>query len=102
MAPAGDRGLLSLGVTWVVLIIVGIVLLSAIAGFVSWYFTRFVIDDDEIRVETGALFRNSRRVAFERVQSVDLVQPLAPRGCSAWPSCGSRPAPAAAASPCAI
>ena len=75
----GDRGLLSLGVTWVVLIIVGIVLLSAIAGFVSWYFTRFVIDDDEIRVETGALFRNSRRVAFERVQSVDLVQPLAAR-----------------------
>ena len=49
------------------------------AGFVSWYFTKFVIDDEEIRVETGALFRNSRRVAFARIQSIDLMQPMAAR-----------------------
>ncbi len=76
----GDGGsLLSLGVAWIVAIVFGLVLLSALAGFFSWYFTKFVIDDEEVRVETGALFRNSRRLAFARIQSVDLVQPLAAR-----------------------
>lgn len=57
----------------------GLVLLAAVAGFVSWYFTRFVIDDDELRLETGAVFKSSKRVAFERLQSVDIIQPLAAR-----------------------
>lgn len=74
-----NGGLLSLGVGVIVLIVVGIVLLSGLAGFFSWYFTKFVIDDEEIRVETGALFRNSRRVAFARIQSIDLMQPMSAR-----------------------
>ena len=49
------------------------------AGFLSWYFTRFVIDDEELRIETGALFKNSKRVPFERVQSVDIIQQFAAR-----------------------
>ncbi len=57
----------------------GVVLLAAGAGFLSWYFTRFVIDDDELRLETGAVFKSSKRVPFERLQSVDLIQPLAAR-----------------------
>lgn len=56
-----------------------LVLLAAGGGFVSWYFTRFVIDDDELRLETGAVFKSSKRVAFERLQSVDVIQPLAAR-----------------------
>ncbi|MBA8793447.1 putative membrane protein [Friedmanniella endophytica] len=71
--------LLRLGLAWLLLIIVGIVAVAALAGFVSWYFTRFVIDDTELRVESGALFKSSRRLAFERVQSVDLLQPLLAR-----------------------
>ena len=54
-------------------------LLAAIAGFISWYFTRFVIDDEELRVETGAVFKTSKKVPFERLQSVDIIQPLAAR-----------------------
>ena len=54
-------------------------LLAAVAGFVTWYFTRFVIDDDELRIETGAVFKNSKRIPFERLQSVDIIQPLAAR-----------------------
>ena len=49
------------------------------AGFVSWRFTRFVIDPDELRVDTGALFRRSIRIAFDKVQSIDVVQPFAAR-----------------------
>jgi putative membrane protein len=73
------KELLRLGFGWLVLIVLGVVILAAAAGFVSWYFTRFVIDDDELRVETGWLAKRSRRIAFERIQSVDIVQPLAAR-----------------------
>jgi len=55
------------------------VVLAAVAGFFSWYFTRFVIDDEELRVETGAVFKTSRKVPFERLQSIDIIQPLAAR-----------------------
>ena len=53
--------------------------IAALAGLVTWYFTRFVIDDDELRIETGALSRTSKRIPFERLQSVDIIQPLAAR-----------------------
>ena len=49
------------------------------AGFLSWRFTRFVIDADELRVDTGAIFRRSTRIAFDKVQSIDVVQPFAAR-----------------------
>lgn len=49
------------------------------AGLVSWLFTRYVIDDDEIRVERGVIFRSSRRIPFERLQSVDINEPLLAR-----------------------
>jgi putative membrane protein len=81
----GERGeggiqeLMRFGVRWVLLGIVAIVLLAALAGFLTWYFTRFVIDDEELRVETGWLAKRSRRIAFERIQSVDIIQPFAAR-----------------------
>jgi putative membrane protein len=56
-----------------------VVLLAGTIGFFSWYFTRFVIDDEELRLETGAVFKSSKRVPFERLQSVDILQPLAAR-----------------------
>ena len=59
--------------------VVVVVLLAGTAGFFSWYFTRFVIDEEELRLETGAVFKSSKRVPFERLQSVDILQPLAAR-----------------------
>ncbi|HET9648907.1 MAG TPA: PH domain-containing protein [Microlunatus sp.] len=56
-----------------------VVVVAGIGGFVSWYFTRFVIDDEELRIETGALFKQSKKVPFERLQSIDIIQPLAAR-----------------------
>lgn len=53
--------------------------LGAAAGWVSWLFTRYVIDDEEIRVERGVLFKSSRRIPFERLQSVDINEPLVAR-----------------------
>jgi putative membrane protein len=67
------------GLTWFLLIVAIVVLVAAIAGFITWYFTRFVIDDEELRIESGAIFKKSTKIPFERLQSVDIIQPLAAR-----------------------
>jgi putative membrane protein len=67
------------GLLWTLPLLAVVVLLAAIAGFISWYFTRFVIDDEELRIDTGAIFKKSTKIPFERLQSVDIVQPLAAR-----------------------
>jgi putative membrane protein len=56
-----------------------VVVLAAVAGFFTWYFTRFIIDDEELRIETGWIFKTSKKIPFERLQSVDIIQPLAAR-----------------------
>jgi putative membrane protein len=66
-------------IRWLLLGVVVVVLIAAFSGWVTWYFTKFVIDDDELRIETGAITKKSQRVTFERVQSVDLIQPLLAR-----------------------
>lgn len=56
-----------------------VVVAAAAVGFFSWYFTRFVIDAEELRIDTGMLARKSQRIAFDKVASIDVVQPLAAR-----------------------
>src|SRR5215204_3833121 len=65
--------------SWVLPVAAFAVLFAGVAGFIGWYFTRFVIDEEELRVETGAIFKSSKKVPFERLQSVDIIQPLAAR-----------------------
>ncbi|MCW2811077.1 MAG: hypothetical protein JWP61_1535 [Friedmanniella sp.] len=76
---SGDNRFPVTNLAWLLLLILAAMLLAATAGFVSWWFTRFVIDDDELRIETGAVFKSSKKIPFERLQSVDLIQPLAAR-----------------------
>jgi len=63
----------------IVAALVGIVLLAGLGSFVTWWFTRYVIDADELRIETGMLTKRSRRIGFNRIQSIDLIQPLGAR-----------------------
>ena len=52
------------------------------AGFtyVSWTRTRFWFDDDgDLRIASGVLRRQERRVQLSRLQAVDVVQPLVAR-----------------------
>jgi len=80
LIPDGDNEGFNAGdLRWALPVLGAIVLLAAVAGFVTWRFTRFIIDDDELRIETGALFKNSKKIPFERLQSVDIIQPLAAR-----------------------
>jgi putative membrane protein len=79
VSSTGDNQLDTGGLTWILPILGIVVVLAAITGFIAWYFTRFVIDDEELRIETGAIFKKSTKIPFERLQSVDIIQPLAAR-----------------------
>jgi putative membrane protein len=65
---------------WILAVaIAAFAILGGVGGWLTWWFTRFVIDDEEIRVETGVLNKRSRKVGFGRIQSVDVIQPLLAR-----------------------
>jgi putative membrane protein len=65
--------------TWLVLGILVSIPLGIAYGYVSWRTTRYRIDSEDLRLETGVLFRRSRRVRLDRLQAVDVVRPLVAR-----------------------
>jgi putative membrane protein len=48
-------------------------------GFLTWRFTRYVIDGSELRINSGIITKTSRRIPYERIQSVDIAEPLVAR-----------------------
>ncbi len=71
--PEGMNVLLALG------ILLGVVLLIASAFFVSWYFTRYQVTAEYVRVHSGVLFRQQRQARLDRVQAIDIIQPFLAR-----------------------
>jgi putative membrane protein len=53
----------------------GIVGILALLGFVSWLVTRWRIEGDDLRIETGLIRRQSLRFPLSQLQAVDIVQP---------------------------
>jgi len=73
----GGGGGLSIPV-WAVLF--GGALIAALAyGYLYWRFTKYGIQGEVLRIDTGVLFRQSRQVALDRLQAVDIVRPLVAR-----------------------
>jgi len=66
---------------WLTLVIavVGGLLVGEALGFLTWWFTRYVIDGTELRINSGMLTKSSRRIPYERIQSVDIAEPLLAR-----------------------
>jgi putative membrane protein len=54
------------------LIVIAVIVL---AGVVSWLVTRWRIEDDDLRIETGLLRRQSLRFPLAQVQAIDVVRP---------------------------
>jgi putative membrane protein len=52
-----------------------IVSILALGGLVSWLVTRWRIEDDDLRIETGLLRRQSLRFPLAQVQAIDVVRP---------------------------
>jgi putative membrane protein len=46
-----------------------------LGGFISWLVTRWRIEDDDLRIETGLLRRQSLRFPLAQVQAIDVVRP---------------------------
>ena len=69
------RGNLGL-VGWLLLaLLVG----GLVYGTASWLRTTYWIEQDELRVDTGVISRQSRRIRVDRLQGIDVVQPLVAR-----------------------
>ncbi|MEV6191270.1 PH domain-containing protein [Streptomyces sp. NPDC051920] len=52
---------------------------AALYGFLSWWFTHFAVTDTELRIRTGLVFRRTAHIRLERLQAVDITQPLLAR-----------------------
>ena len=69
------------GKTW--LAVLGAIVVIAIVGFayssLAWRVTRFAVTDEAVHLRTGLLFRQQRQARLDRLQAVDVVQPLLAR-----------------------
>ncbi|MEV6652644.1 PH domain-containing protein [Streptomyces sp. NPDC051219] len=62
------------------LLIVGIAIPAAgLYGFLTWWVTHFAVTDTELRIRTGLLFRRTAHIRLDRLQAVDVTQPLLAR-----------------------
>ncbi|MFI2088280.1 PH domain-containing protein [Streptomyces rishiriensis] len=52
---------------------------ASLYGFLTWWFTHFAVTDSELRIRTGLLFRRAAHIRLERIQAIDVSQPLLAR-----------------------
>lgn len=57
----------------------GAAALAVFIAWLSWRTTRFGLDAGDLRIDSGLLWRRSRRVRLDRLQAVDVVRPLLAR-----------------------
>ncbi|GGV20820.1 PH domain-containing protein [Streptomyces griseoflavus] len=74
-----QRHLTRLTTTTLLLGLAVLVPAAALYGFLSWWFTRFAVTDSELRIRTGLLFRRTAHIRLERIQAIDVTQPLLAR-----------------------
>jgi putative membrane protein len=58
---------------------IGVTVASVVFGFIHWMVTRWKIEGDTLRIETGLIRRDSKRLPLARIQAVDVVRPLLAR-----------------------
>ncbi|NCT91904.1 PH domain-containing protein [Cellulomonas sp. APG4] len=63
--------------------VLGLVVVVALIGFgysaIAWRMTRYAIDDEAVYLHTGVLFRQQRSARLDRIQAIDVVQPVLAR-----------------------
>ena len=60
-------------------ILAAVLLILACIFFLSWWFTRYQVTGEHVRVHSGVVFRKQRQARLDRVQAIDIVQPLLAR-----------------------
>ncbi|NMR20350.1 PH domain-containing protein [Cellulomonas fimi] len=78
LRQAGD---LLQGRGWLVVVgvIAAVVVLGLVYSAIAWRMTRFAVDDESVYLHSGILFRQQRKARLDRLQAVDVVQPLLAR-----------------------
>ncbi len=78
---AAGRQLLEGGgsLDWPIWVVLPVVLAVFGWGLLSWWFTWFRLGPVTLRIESGILFRRSRRIRLDRVQAVEVQQPFLAR-----------------------
>ncbi|ADD42173.1 PH domain-containing protein [Stackebrandtia nassauensis] len=79
MAAISWQGFAQFGVTTGGMIVAAGGVLGLIWAWIAWRFTGFEIADRELRISEGALMRRHRTIPLQRLQSVEVVQPLLAR-----------------------
>lgn len=79
LAVVSYQQLPELGVRRALIALLVVVVAAFVLAYVSWRFTWYRLDGKELQIESGFLFRRSRRVPLERVQAIDIVRPLVGR-----------------------
>jgi putative membrane protein len=51
------------------------IVVLALLGLISWLVTRWQVEGDDLRIETGLLRRSSLRFPLKQVQAIDIVRP---------------------------
>ncbi|MFJ1972297.1 PH domain-containing protein [Streptomyces sp. NPDC087903] len=74
-----QRQLTRLTTTTLLIALATVVPAAALYGFLTWWFTHFAVTDSELRIRTGLLFRRTAHIRLERIQAVDVTQPLLAR-----------------------
>jgi putative membrane protein len=60
------------------LLVTGVLVGGAYAA-IAWRVTRYALDEERVYLQTGVLFRRHREARLDRLQAVDVVQPLVAR-----------------------
>lgn len=68
--PGGRGSLIGLAA------VAAIALVGALLGALSWRFTRYRVTADALELDHGVISRRHRRAPLDRLQAVDIVQPL--------------------------
>ncbi|MFE0101437.1 PH domain-containing protein [Streptomyces sp. NPDC059009] len=78
--PSGaQRRAAELTATTLLLGLAAVLVAGAVYGLLSWWFTHFAVTDTELRIRTGLLFRRTAHIRLDRLQAVDVTQPLVAR-----------------------
>jgi putative membrane protein len=65
---------------WITLGIYGVIfVVVVIIYYFSWRFMKYQLGDEQVLLDSGVVFRQHRRVRYDRVQAVDIRQPLLAR-----------------------
>ncbi|KUL70370.1 MULTISPECIES: PH domain-containing protein [unclassified Streptomyces] len=74
-----QRQLTRLTTTTLLIALAVLVPAAALYGFLTWWYTHFAVTDSELRIRTGLVFRRTAHIRLERIQAVDVTQPLLAR-----------------------